>query len=45
MNFDQLWNALPSPAFLINEANEISAANLAAEGFLNTSVKSLLGVR
>ncbi len=45
MNFDQLWNALPNPAFLINENNEITAANLAAEGFLNTSVKSLRGAR
>ncbi len=42
---ETLWNALPSPAFLINEANEITAANLAAEGFLNASVKSLRGVR
>lgn len=45
MNHEKLWNALPSPAFLINEANEITAANLAAEGFLNVSVKSLRGVR
>lgn len=45
MNFEQLWNALPSPAFLINEVNEISAANHAAEGFLNVSAKSLLGHR
>jgi len=45
MSDDKLWNALPSPAFLINEANEITAANLAAEGFLNASVKSLRGVR
>lgn len=45
MTDDMLWNALPSPAFLINEANEITAANLAAEGFLNTSAKSLKGAR
>lgn len=45
MNGDALWNALPSPAFMINEANEITNANLAAEGFLNSSVKSLRGAR
>lgn len=43
MNHETLWNALPSPAFLINENNQITAANHAAQGFLNTSVKSLIG--
>ncbi|WP_456390176.1 two-component system sensor histidine kinase NtrB [Profundibacter sp.] len=43
MNFETLWNALPSPAFLINGSNRISAANLAAEDFINASAKSLTG--
>lgn len=45
MSFDGLWNALPTPAFLIGEDNSIIAANPAAEGFLNTSAKSLVGAR
>lgn len=40
---ETLWNALPSPTFLINGANQITAANLAAEGFMNTSAKTLIG--
>lgn len=44
MNHDTLWNALPSPAFLIDDTDRISAANPAAEGFMNTSAKSLIGV-
>lgn len=43
MTFESLWNALPSPAFLITGSNTISAANLAAEGFINASAKSLIG--
>lgn len=40
---ETLWNALPSPTFLISESNQIIAANLAAEGFMNTSAKTLIG--
>ena len=45
MSFDALWNALPNPAFLIDTENTITAANPAAEGFLNVSAKSLSGMR
>ncbi|KPU84172.1 ATPase [Marinosulfonomonas sp. PRT-SC04] len=45
MNFENLWNALPNPAFLIEGDNRISAANQAAEDFMNTSAKSLVGMR
>ena len=45
MSFETLWNALPSPAFSINEASQISAANHAAEAFMNTSAKSMIGRR
>lgn len=44
MNDNVLWNALPSPAFVIDDRNQIAAANLAAEGFMNTSSKTLIGV-
>ncbi|WP_428539467.1 two-component system sensor histidine kinase NtrB [Profundibacter sp.] len=43
MSFASLWNALPTPALLIGEDNEIIAANPSAEGFLVTSAKSLKG--
>lgn len=42
---ETLWNALPNPAFLIDGDNRISAANQAAEGFMNASAKSLIGAR
>lgn len=45
MRFEVLWNALPNPAFLIDPANMITAANPAAEDFLNVSAKSLNGAR
>ena len=44
MTFETLWNALQSPAFLINDSDQIIAVNLAAEGFMNASAKSLIGV-
>ncbi len=43
MSFASLWNALPTPALMIDPDNTITAANPAAEGFLVTSAKSLKG--
>ena len=40
---DQIWASLPVPAFVIGPGNHIVDANAAAEGFLNTSAKSLRG--
>jgi len=45
MSFASLWNALPTPALLIDPDNSITAVNPAAEGFLVTSAKSLKGKR
>ncbi len=39
-----LWASLPIPAFLIDAANTIYDVNSAAEGFLNTSQKTLRGL-
>ncbi|MEO3476686.1 ATP-binding protein [Phaeobacter sp. CAU 1743] len=38
-----LWASLPVPAFLIDAEDLIADANSAAEGFLNTSRKALMG--
>ncbi|MEP2782025.1 MAG: ATP-binding protein [Pseudoruegeria sp.] len=38
-----LWVSLPIPALLLDKEDHIKAANPAAEGFLNTSGKSLIG--
>ncbi|MDE4131728.1 ATP-binding protein [Phaeobacter sp. QD34_3] len=38
-----LWASLPVPAFLIDGDNLIADVNSAAEGFLNTSHKALIG--
>ncbi len=43
MSFASLWNALPTPALLIDTDNTITAVNPAAEGLLVTSAKSLTG--
>jgi len=43
MSFDILWNALPTPAFLIGPDNRIAAANSAAESFVLSSSKALIG--
>ena len=43
MSFASLWNALPTPALLIDKDNSITAVNPAAEGFFVTSAKSLTG--
>ena len=43
MSFDILWNALPTPAFLIGPDNRIAAANAAAESFVLSSSKALIG--
>lgn len=40
---EALWSALPLPALHINAGGRISAANPAAEAFLNRSQKALLG--
>ncbi|MGV8986382.1 MAG: two-component system sensor histidine kinase NtrB [Cypionkella sp.] len=40
--FDAIWVSLPMPALLIDGADQIVAANPAAETFLNTSAKSLV---
>ncbi|MDJ1007150.1 MAG: ATP-binding protein [Paracoccaceae bacterium] len=38
---DRLWASLPVPAFLVDPGNLIAEVNPAAEGFLNTSARSL----
>ena len=40
---DFIWSSLPVPALLINPDDIITEANPAAEGFFNTSGKSLCG--
>jgi two-component system nitrogen regulation sensor histidine kinase GlnL len=40
---DFIWSALPVPALLTNSEDIITEANPAAEGFFNTSGKSLCG--
>jgi two-component system nitrogen regulation sensor histidine kinase GlnL len=40
---DFIWSSLPVPALLINPEEIITEANPAAEGFFNTSGKSLCG--
>ena len=40
---DFVWSSLPIPALLINPEDIITEANPAAEGFFNTSGKSLCG--
>ena len=40
---DFVWSSLPVPALLINPEDNITEANPAAEGFFNTSGKSLCG--
>ena len=40
---DFVWSSLPFPALLINPEDVITEANPAAEGFFNTSGKSLCG--
>ncbi|WP_192966633.1 two-component system sensor histidine kinase NtrB [Phycobacter azelaicus] len=40
-----IWASLPIPAFVIDKDDLIADANSAAEGFLNTSCKSLKGSR
>ena len=41
--FESIWTSLPMPALLIDRADQIIAANPAAETFLNTSSKALIG--
>ena len=44
MNADgPIWASLPVPAFLIDDADCISAVNSAGEGFLNASAKTVSG--
>ncbi|SCZ58160.1 two-component system sensor histidine kinase NtrB [Epibacterium ulvae] len=38
-----LWASIPLPSFLIGEDNTITDVNSAAEGFLNSSRKSVIG--
>ena len=40
---DFIWSSLPIPALLINPGDVITEANPAAEGFFNTSGRSLCG--
>ena len=40
---DFVWSSLPVPALLINPEDIITEVNPAAEGFFNTSGKSLCG--
>ncbi|MBZ0129980.1 MAG: PAS domain-containing protein [Rhodobacteraceae bacterium] len=41
---DQIWQALPVPAFLVNAENLIAALNPAAETFLNLPQKAVAGL-
>ncbi len=41
MSFEKIWAALPFPAFVINQDNAISEANIAAEIFTHTSNKQM----
>ncbi|MFZ1471056.1 MAG: ATP-binding protein [Paracoccaceae bacterium] len=43
--FTGIWASLPLPALLLDGAGGIIAANPAAETFLNTSSRSLIGLR
>ncbi|NIZ14688.1 nitrogen regulation protein NR(II) [Phaeobacter sp. HF9A] len=38
-----IWSSLPVPAFLVDAENRIADVNSAAEGFINSSRKSLIG--
>ncbi|MBO9466776.1 PAS domain-containing protein [Tropicibacter sp. R15_0] len=40
---DPIWSSLPVPAVLIDPDERIGGVNPAAEGFMNSSAKSLLG--
>ncbi|WP_136635866.1 two-component system sensor histidine kinase NtrB [Pseudooceanicola onchidii] len=40
-----LWNSLPIPALVLDPDDNIVAINGPAEGFLNTSAKSILGTK
>jgi two-component system nitrogen regulation sensor histidine kinase GlnL len=40
---DAVWNSLPVPAILLDPEDRIVAINAAAEGFLNTSSKTIHG--
>ncbi|MGB2201972.1 MAG: two-component system sensor histidine kinase NtrB [Pseudooceanicola atlanticus] len=42
---DAVWNSLPVPALVLDPEDNIIAINAAAEGFLNTSSKSINGVK
>ena len=42
-NTDAVWASLPVPAFVLSAADTITEVNPAAEQFMNSSVKSLLG--
>ena len=41
---DRLWASLPMPAFLVDPKDIIQAVNPAAEEFLNTSARGVIGV-
>jgi two-component system, NtrC family, nitrogen regulation sensor histidine kinase GlnL len=43
MTGDAIWLSLPMPALLVDASDRISAANPAAETFLNLSERNLLG--
>lgn len=43
MDNDSLWNSLPVPALLLDEADNIAEVNSGAEQFLNLSSKHLVG--
>ena len=40
---DAIWTSLPVPALILDSEDCIVAINAAAEGFLNTSSKSIRG--
>ncbi|PID35654.1 MAG: PAS domain-containing sensor histidine kinase [Rhodobacterales bacterium] len=43
MQGDALWTALPIPALILDAQGQIEEVNAAAEAFLNTSAKGLVG--
>ena len=40
----EIWNSLPVPALVVDENDQITEINVAAETFLNASAKSMRGV-
>ena len=43
MDYASIWNALPMPCLILDEADRVAGANSAAEHFLAMSERSLMG--